>query len=192
MDKKSAALRRCAGFTVVEIMITLVIIAVILSAAVPSVTFIIKNNRLVTQANEIMAVIHFARSEAVKRAVDVIICRSADPDATTPVCGGTAKVWTSGYLVFADDGNYTNKVYDAGSDILLQRGQVSAPGVTLQTNTVWDSYISYSFTGFAETAGVTAVMSVCDDRGPEHGKEIRILPSGIPMVSDLSSASCTL
>ena len=82
------------GFTIPELIITLGVAAIILSTAVPSISTTIKNNRLATQVNHIITDIHFARSEAVKRDVRVILCRSSNPNASSPSCNeGSARIY---------------------------------------------------------------------------------------------------
>ena len=78
------------GFTIPELIITMGVAAIILSTAVPSVSTTIKNNRLATQVNHIITDLHFARSEAAKRDVRVILCRSSNPNASSPSCMGFA------------------------------------------------------------------------------------------------------
>ncbi|MDH3978908.1 MAG: GspH/FimT family pseudopilin [Gammaproteobacteria bacterium] len=186
------AIKYSGGFTLVEMMITLVVVAILLSAAVPSFSAMIKSSRLATQTNSIITDIHFARNEAVKRSTTVIMCRSANPDATSPSCGGTQQVWTGGYLIFADDGKKTNTIYDAGTDILLRRSQAAAQDVVIHTNTAWDSNIRFGYSGNADGNGGTAVMSICDDRGTSYGREIKVMPSGSTVASSLTSPSCVL
>ena len=108
--------RKPDGFTVPEMLITASIISIVLATAVPSISSAIKDNRLVTQLNAVMADIYLARSEAAKRDTRVILCRSGNTAAAVPSCSGNSRIWTSGYLVFADDGNYSNNIYDAGTD----------------------------------------------------------------------------
>ena len=82
------------GFTIPELIITLGVAAIILSTAVPSVSTTIKDNRLATRVNDIITDIHFARSEATKRDVRVILCRSSNPNASTPTCNvGSARLY---------------------------------------------------------------------------------------------------
>jgi len=84
-----------AGFTLLELMITLVIAALFLTVGVPSYLNLIRNSRAATNANELVTALTLARSEAVRRAANVTICRSADGAA----CGGN---WTDGWIVFVD------------------------------------------------------------------------------------------
>ena len=72
--------KACRGFTIPEGIITLGVAAIILSTAVPGVSNTIKNNRLATRVNDVITDIHFARSEAAKRNVRVILCRSKNPN----------------------------------------------------------------------------------------------------------------
>ena len=171
--------KRSRGFTIPEIIITLGIIAIVLSTAVPSISSMIKDNRLASQLNSVVTHIHIARAEAAKRDVRVIMCRSSSPNATTPSCGGSDKVWTDGYIVFADDGNYSNNWYDSGTDTLLLRGQAATSGVRIRTNPTWNHYLEFNSDG-SINEGAVAIMSLCDDRGSDNGRQIQVALSGAP------------
>nr|WP_199039698.1 GspH/FimT family pseudopilin [Dyella sp. ASV24] len=67
---------RTAGFTLVEMVVTLVIAAVLFALAVPSFRTMVLSNRLTTAANDMVDVIHAARIEAVKRNGSVQVCGS--------------------------------------------------------------------------------------------------------------------
>ena len=67
---------RNKGFTLVELMITLVIVAILMALAVPSFNSTIKNNRISTQASELITSLNYVRSEAIKRGADVTIGRA--------------------------------------------------------------------------------------------------------------------
>lgn len=178
------------GFTVPELVITIGVAAIILSTAVPGISNTIKNNRLATHLNSVVADLYLARSEAAKRDVRVILCRSADPNRSTPSCGGTEKNWTSGYIIFADNGNYANNVYNEGTDILLRRGQAAASGVNLRTNWTWNNNLEFNPNGSTNEDGSTAMMSICDDRGTTNGRQIRVGPNGLPKLHTVDIPSC--
>ena len=88
------------GFTLVELIVTMAIAAIILTQAVPSFSTMISNNRLTTQTNDLVADINLARSEAIKRGLRVILCRTANPNAVAATCGGTANTWSMMVPVF--------------------------------------------------------------------------------------------
>ncbi len=177
------------GFNIPEITITLGIIAIVLSTAVPSISSTIRNNRLTNHLNSVVADIHYARNEAAKRNVRVILCRSLYPDATNPSCSGDTQVWTSGYIIFADDGNNTNNVYNSGTDTLLRRGQPASSGVRLRTNAIWNHNLEFNSDGTTNEGG-TAYMSICDSRGSEYGKQIVVARNGIPKMFSNNIDTC--
>lgn len=88
-----------SGFSLIEMAVTLLVIAIIASIAIPSFTAIVNNNRLATAANELVATLQFARMEAVRRNSRVIVCSSSDAQAAVPSC--TSGSWGQ-WIVFAD------------------------------------------------------------------------------------------
>ncbi len=83
-----------SGFTLIELMITIALAAVLLSIAVPSFTDAIKRNRLTTQLNNSYIALKVARSEAVKLGSNVTVCSSTDQ--TT--CNGDVN-WHNGWVI---------------------------------------------------------------------------------------------
>lgn len=127
------ALAAGSGFTLIELMVTLAVAAVILATAVPSFQTLMVNNRLATQSNQLVTALNLARSEAVKRNTLVTVCKSANPTATPPACT-TAGNWEQGWVVFTDgdtvgtiDGNDTViRVFDRMNGTTL-RGSATSP-----------------------------------------------------------------
>ena len=77
-DRACPRLRAEGGFTLVELAITLAVLAIIVTLAVPAFTSLINGNRLTAQANELVADLQSARMEAVKRNRPVTVCPSTD------------------------------------------------------------------------------------------------------------------
>lgn len=108
-------MRQTHGFTLIELMVTIAVLAIILGIAVPSFTDQIRNNQSLTFGEEFAAALNLARSEAVKRSGFVSICASANDQVS---CGND---WTNGWLVFVDsaaDGSAAPGIDDANNDIL--------------------------------------------------------------------------
>ncbi len=77
------------GFTLLEVMITIAILAIALGIGVPSFIDFMRNSRLSGTANDLLADLNFARSESIKRHVPVTLCASSDPLAASPASAAT-------------------------------------------------------------------------------------------------------
>ena len=94
------------GFNLIELIVTIAVIALTVMLAVPSYTYVITNNRMASELNEFVASLHFARSEAVKRGQNVRACTSIDGATCNP-----ANDWTQGWIVRVDGPNTVIQVY---------------------------------------------------------------------------------
>ncbi|MCC7635563.1 GspH/FimT family pseudopilin [Stenotrophomonas rhizophila] len=107
--------RRSKGFTLVELMVTLVVLGVLAAIAFPNFTSTIRSNRVSTSNNEIMGMLALARSEAVRNKQGAGICASTKGTA----CDGT---WSDGLMAWSDlDGNGSFN----GGDTVLRFAQGS-------------------------------------------------------------------
>jgi type IV fimbrial biogenesis protein FimT len=102
-------LKKQLGFTLVELMITIAVMATILSIAIPSFTSLISSNAIASQSNHFSGAISLARSEAIKRNTSVIICKRANLACTT------TGQWEDGWIIFADSDN--DDTLDSGEEI---------------------------------------------------------------------------
>ena len=93
------------GFTLVELIKTMTIAGILMAIAVPGMGNLIRNHRLSGQANDLLADLAFARSEAIKRSVTVTVCKQ-NASSATPACNTTSTApWTGGWVVFIDTNN---------------------------------------------------------------------------------------
>lgn len=99
------------GVTLVELMVTLAVAAILIAIATPSFTSLINSNRLSGSANELVAALQTARMEAVRRNARVIVCRSENSQS----CAGAGDLWPA-WLVFVDAD--ADGVLDAGEAVL--------------------------------------------------------------------------
>jgi type IV fimbrial biogenesis protein FimT len=136
----------------------------------------IKNERLVTQINTLVGYLAYARSEAVTRRQQVILCASSNMTS----CQGTD--WAAGWILFIDADNDS----DFTANEVILRAKATLEGAnTLVSST--GSMIIYDNRGFAPLSN--GVFSLCDDRGAAHVKSISITNTG--RVRRGGSASCT-
>ena len=88
-----------AGFSLVELMVTLSIAAILLAIGVPSMTDLIRDARLASQSDLLVSTLNLARTEAVKQRSNFKVCPSATPNTDILVnclAGNTA--WSTGWI----------------------------------------------------------------------------------------------
>lgn len=148
------------GFTLIELMFTLVIVVIVAAIAVPNMRTFTLNNRLTSTAAEFLRSIQSARTEAVKRQVNVVLCTSTDPTSSSAACNTSS---LTGWIVFQDTNN--NWEHDAGEPIIESHTYESTKMYLLADA---DKRISFAATGFANPAGAktpSTSMVMCDSRG---------------------------
>lgn len=155
------------GFTLVELAITVAVLAVIVSIGVPSFRALVQNNRLVSQTNDFLADLALSRAEAMARGKSVSMCAStascSDSDADK-VCSGSASDWSKTRLVFLDsrtsgtvgerddaDSEPVLRCSSSGDDLSIEVKSVGATPVA-QTSL---SYLSSGALGAARTVSIS-------------------------------------
>jgi type IV fimbrial biogenesis protein FimT len=107
--------QRKGGFTLIELAMTLAVLAVTVTLVTPSMQQLLHSNRLRTEASRLLDALSLARSEAVMRGTRVALCPRAARDATAADCSGG---FADGWIVFSDadrDGQF-----DQRSDELIR------------------------------------------------------------------------
>lgn len=140
--------RAMAGLTLLELLTTLAVVAILLSAAVPGFRHLTINNQLVSQTNELAGALNLARNEAVTRNRTVSICQSSDGAS----CGGTGKQWGQGWLLFVNRDADRPAVVDPGEEV-LRRGAPIRPGYSLRTDAAYATFLSYDPSGQPHAPG---------------------------------------
>lgn len=162
--------RSSAGFTLLELIVTLAIVGVLAAFAAPNMGTIIRNHRITTLTNEIIAELKLARSEAIKRGVNVGVC-TADGSASPLACD-TGKTWHDGRAVYVDSNqNGTNDAGEGfrGGDAIADSRRIKvANSAGVATN-----LIVFNAQGASTLGDINLV--ICDSRGQEFGRGIEIL-----------------
>src|SRR5258706_7676504 len=96
------------GMTLIELLIVIAISAILLAVGVPMFNATIAGSKTAGAASDIRGALELARSEAIRRGVNVSVCRATAPSAVPPVCdAGAAGIfaaadWASGWIVYAE------------------------------------------------------------------------------------------
>jgi type IV fimbrial biogenesis protein FimT len=167
------------GFTLIELMVTLSIAAILLLVAVPNFIAFVQNNRLATQANDLVTMLNYARSEAVKRNQTITVCSSTDGTS----CAGTT-TWDGGLIVFVD--NNGDGTVDGGEAVLQVRQAMDGAN-TLRSGA--QTRFTYQANGFLQTAGSNDILRLCDARGTAFARAITVSLQGRVSTST-GTASC--
>ena len=183
------------GFTVIELMITLSVAAILLAMAIPSFTTMTMNNRITTQANEFLSAMVLARSEALKRVSRVTVCSSSNGTS----CASTGG-WEQGWIVFNDkdnDAQVDSTVVPATNEPILRYTQAITGGNTLRGSTNVAAYVSFVSSGntrlrLSDGGGPQlGTLVLCDSRGAgAHARTLRVSVTGRTGVSTTVPVSC--
>lgn len=167
---------RTSGLTLIELVITLSIAAILLAIAAPSFSAIIQNNRMVTQVNVLVAGLNLARSEAIKRGDNVTVCRSNDGSS----CSGN---WVDGWIVFSDLDNDGN--VDAGEPVVRTYSSSNTAATLTSTRN------RFTFNSEGYSVGFEGTFLFCDSRGDADRRGLALAGSGRVRVAGLAElASC--
>ena len=120
---------RMRGFTMIQLMIALTIVAILTGVAIPSYKYITNTSRIAGEINNLLGDMQYARFQAIKQGQTITICSSTTGTSCTGVSGTT---WNTGWIVF-DDAN-GNGTVDAGESVI--RVQQAFTGTDTLTTTV--------------------------------------------------------
>ncbi len=162
------------GFSLVELMVALFILAILLGVAAPAFANLIRETRLTTATNELLASLFLTRSSAIQHSRRVTICTSPDGERCEAGVG-----WHSGWIVFQDLNG--NGVRDAGEPI-VRHGGTNIRGITLTGNMPVRNYVSYLPTGMTRTVNGGLQMGTITACQDGSARQIVINVAGRPRV----------
>lgn len=127
------------GFTIVELMVTISIAAILLTVAAPNYTTFIRNSQLSDAVGEFMSAANAARGNAIKQGVNTYLVPTTGTD------------WSTGWYVFAD-GNWDG-VYTASDpkDVLIMQSPAPNSILTVTTptaSTLASGYLLFNGSGY--------------------------------------------
>ncbi|SFE10559.1 type IV fimbrial biogenesis protein FimT [Paracidovorax konjaci] len=167
---------RARGFTLIELMVTLGIAAILLTLAAPNLSQFQRNSQLTSATNSLVGALNAARAEAMKRGKNTFV---------VPTSNGNGNQWATGWVVFVDIDR--SQAYEAGNDFTVLE-QPALPGfITVSANGTANespAYVMFDSSGYARPkdgsfSNMTINLSRSDLSGASQIAETRRIKIGI-------------
>lgn len=169
-------MKRTQGVTLIEMLATVSLVAILGALAAPSFRNLTLNSERSATVNNFFHALFLARSEAIKRGAVVTVCKSAD--GSTCLSSGA---WNSGWIVFVNQDHDEAPVRDEGEPILQvysgwPRGEITS------------NRPAYSFRPYVQGV-VNGTIIFCDSRGSAEARAIIISHTGRPRISQRDASN---
>lgn len=150
--------QKTLGFTIIEMIITVALLAVMLAVAVPGFGNLYQSNNLATASNRFVSSLALTRNEAISRNASVIMCNT---NAANTQCA-TNGAWESGWAIWIDLDN--GGLTDIDSNELIQTEEAMPAGYTLRATT-YANVITFVPTGEAsgDLTSAPDTFRLCDN-----------------------------
>ena len=173
---------RHRGFTLYELLVTLLVAGVIFGLGIPNLLEFRRNSTMTAMVNDMTTSIRMARTAALERRVPVTLCSSPNPVDASPTCSADGSGTRGGYVVWVDED--ADAIVDAGEQILQQHEDPVA--ITVFRD---NGYLNFGISGYLnDISGLGLAASTilfCDTRGNtvaagslSAARVIRIRPTG--------------
>jgi type IV fimbrial biogenesis protein FimT len=169
---------RKKGFTLVELLITMALVAILSALAVPSFQTLIKKNRVSVEAQRVLTTLFYTRMEAIKRNSLVSLCPSSDGLA----CNSELS-WMDGWIIFSDRAKRGKLDHDM--DRVLRIGGPIKNGHLLYSTKhhKWFGYQPSGNSVGSSGSGNTSFI-ICSPKGDVEGRRVVVSITGRPRIDE--------
>ncbi len=175
--------RHMTGFTIVELMLSIAVAAVILSIGVPSFQGLIERNQLTSRINQFVSSMSLARSEAIKRNQRVLICPSSDGEN----CLGNQ--YENGWIVFVDR-NSNGSRQAADEELIWVSGPLPSNMTLRGTVGCCENNIPYLASG--QINAISGSIHLCKENNADKSRKIALNSLGRARFDKAGSNNCAI
>lgn len=172
-------MRNTKGFTLLEVMVTTAIFAILIAAGLPQLGTWVQLNQMNSRASTVATMLRAARSEALTR-----------NNSVTLATDGAAGDWAGTITMYMDTSGGNDGFDLMDGDDFIQQIDLSTDRATINGNDRADSYISFSGDGRLDEAGQSVVIAVCNGVDTTNAQLITVNIVGRVSVSD-TVTDCT-
>lgn len=178
------ACRRSSGFTLLEALVVMTLLAVLTGIAAPAMIRLRQEQRMQGVAEALLNSLMLARIEAMRHQQRVTVCARAAQERCAP-----AGPWTPGWIVFMDSNANAQR---ESHELLLQTQSALPTGLTLEGNSTVSRYVSYGAEGRSLTvsdAFQAGTLSFCQE-GAHQAWDLVINALGKPRLVKVAADDC--
>jgi type IV fimbrial biogenesis protein FimT len=165
--RRASGIHSSAGFTIGELMVTIAIGAILISAAVPAYDGFITGQRVKTAAQELFVSLLYARSEALKRNGNVYV---------TPAAGG----WVNGWIVSTNIARTHADCVDGTPEADCLKVQPAGAGVDIDDG---PAAITYRRDGRTAESGISFRLCDAEDEPSGLARTVSVDLTGRPNIA---------
>lgn len=176
---------RSTGFTMIELVIVMMIVAILAGIGIPSFKYVTTSNRIASEINGLLGDMQFARSEAVKQGLPVTVCSSSNGTS----CNGGGN-WKPGWIVFLDSNG--NGAVDAGEQVIRTQGAFTSTDTFVPDNGTFNRII-FNREGYGST-NTNVVVTMLLHSAPaisQWTRCLQITPVGMLSTERVGTGNCT-
>lgn len=155
-------------------MLGVAIAGILAGLAIPAFSTLVYDTRRTAAVNSFVTAVQLARSESIKRADEVVLCKTNGGSRCS-----TSGEWGPGWLVFVNFDHDSPPKLDAGEPVLLQQARLPAARVTANRD-------AFTFRPFSK-ASTNGTVTFCDVRGRKSARAVVVSPTGRPRVTTTTS-----
>ena len=165
------------------------IVAILVSQAAPSFQRTITSSRVSSAVNTFLSDTRYARSESVRRGSNVVMCRSASPEATTPSCasGTAATGWITGWIIFED--RDSDGTFSAGNQLLRVQAAITDVDSIAEASSTTTS-LRFVSVGRLKNASAVLSLTFGSSIATDLQRVVCVSPTGRTRIAGDGSSSC--